>query len=412
MRPGPGAPWRWALVWAGVLVVHGCARSPDAPSMDPGSHDEEATAAPRWLAQGDVARGRQVFESFECGRCHARADAPAVEASHDCAGCHRAIHEGSYAREGVTAELAHRFQRNVRHLVEVPSLDHLDGWLSRDWLAAYLREPHDVRPGLEESMPRLAIDASQAADLATYLVPSEPASAGAPRETASATRGAEIARRSGCASCHAFGDRWPPPEGGRASAPDLLEARARLSRAAAERFLLEPRSVRPASTMPALVRDPGEAADVVAFLFEAPVTARASEALPQRLPLLERPVSFDEVAERVLRRSCWHCHADESLAYGDGGPGNTGGFGFAPREVDVSSYEHLMAGGVDADGRRVSLFREVDGEPLLLRVLIARHDEERGVVDPDVRGMPLGLPALSPEQIQLVESWIAQGRPR
>jgi hypothetical protein len=28
-----------------------------------------------------------------------------------------------------------------------------------------------------------------------------------------------------------------------------------------------------------------------------------------------------------------------------------------------------------------------------------------------VLGMPLGLPALSPEEIQLVDSWIAQGRP-
>jgi hypothetical protein len=29
-----------------------------------------------------------------------------------------------------------------------------------------------------------------------------------------------------------------------------------------------------------------------------------------------------------------------------------------------------------------------------------------------VRGMPLGLPAVGPEEIQLVESWIAQGRPQ
>ncbi len=412
MRPGPGAPSRWALVWASMLAVHGCARAPDAPSTDPGRHHEGASTAPRWHVQGDAARGREVFESFECGRCHTRADTTAIEASQDCAGCHRAIRGGSYTREGVTPELAARFQTNVRHLVEVPSLDHLDGWLSRDWLAAYLREPHDVRPGLEESMPRLSIDASDAADLATYLVPSEPASAGAPRETASATHGAEFAARAGCAGCHAFGDRWPPPESGPASAPDLLEARARLSRAAVERYLLDPRSVRPASTMPALVRDPREAADIVVFLFEAPVSARAPAAPPPRLPLLDRPVSFDEVAERVLRRSCWHCHADESLAYGDGGPGNTGGFGFAPREVDVSSYEHVMAGGIDATGQRVSLFREIGGEPLFLRVLLARRDEERGIVDPEMRGMPLGLPALSPEQIQLVESWIAQGRPR
>ena len=30
----------------------------------------------------------------------------------------------------------------------------------------------------------------------------------------------------------------------------------------------------------------------------------------------------------------------------------------------------------------------------------------------EVRGMPLGLPPMSLEDIQLVESWIAQGRPR
>jgi hypothetical protein len=38
--------------------------------------------------------------------------------------------------------------------------------------------------------------------------------------------------------------------------------------------------------------------------------------------------------------------------------------------------------------------------------------EERGQRHALVRGMPLGLPALTPEQVQLVESWIAQGRPR
>jgi hypothetical protein len=28
-----------------------------------------------------------------------------------------------------------------------------------------------------------------------------------------------------------------------------------------------------------------------------------------------------------------------------------------------------------------------------------------------MRGMPLGYPSLTPEEIQLVESWVAQGRP-
>jgi hypothetical protein len=48
----------------------------------------------------------------------------------------------------------------------------------------------------------------------------------------------------------------------------------------------------------------------------------------------------------------------------------------------------------------------------LVAVLLARHKELAGQVTPGLRGMPLGLPALSAEQIQLVESWIAQGRPQ
>jgi hypothetical protein len=47
-----------------------------------------------------------------------------------------------------------------------------------------------------------------------------------------------------------------------------------------------------------------------------------------------------------------------------------------------------------------------------VRALLARHAEERGAATGEVRGMPLGYPALSLEDIQLVETWIAQGRPR
>jgi len=43
--------------------------------------------------------------------------------------------------------------------------------------------------------------------------------------------------------------------------------------------------------------------------------------------------------------------------------------------------------------------------------LLARQKEEAGET-PNVRGMPLQLPALSSEELQLVESWIAQGRKR
>lgn len=49
------------------------------------------------------------------------------------------------------------------------------------------------------------------------------------------------------------------------------------------------------------------------------------------------------------------------------------------------------------------------GVALLVRALLARQDEEAGQPVLDVRGMPLGLPALDPEDIRLVETWVAQG---
>jgi hypothetical protein len=49
-----------------------------------------------------------------------------------------------------------------------------------------------------------------------------------------------------------------------------------------------------------------------------------------------------------------------------------------------------------------------DGLPWLVSVLMARHAEVRGHQVEGVRGMPLGLPPMSLEDIQLVESWIAQ----
>jgi hypothetical protein len=68
---------------------------------------------------------------------------------------------------------------------------------------------------------------------------------------------------------------------------------------------------------------------------------------------------------------------------------------------------------LDDRGERRSVFETLDdGTPRLVAALLARAAEEAGQPDPRVRGMPLGLPALPPEDIQLVETWIAQGRPR
>ena len=90
----------------------------------------------------------------------------------------------------------------------------------------------------------------------------------------------------------------------------------------------------------------------------------------------------------------------------------TGGFGFKPRKIDFSSYQGIQSGGIDRNGERVSLFAPTaEGLPRLVAALVARQREEVGQVSPDVRGMPLGLPPVTPEQLQLVESWVDQGRP-
>src|SRR5690606_32779018 len=134
-----------------------------------------------------------------------------------------------------------------------------------------------------------------------------------------------------------------------------------------------------------------------AFVWSSPLRATPVAALPAALPLLTRPVTFDEVNREVFRKVCWHCHSQPDFARGDGGPGMTGGFGFKGRKLDLSQYSALLGGYLDDRGERRSLFTPApSGEAMLLAVLTARQLEEVGR-PATVRGMPLGLPALSPE---------------
>jgi hypothetical protein len=91
----------------------------------------------------------------------------------------------------------------------------------------------------------------------------------------------------------------------------------------------------------------------------------------------------------------------------------SGGFGFSARRLNLTSYETVLSGYVDERGERQSLFGKRPGEtePILLESLLARQREQRGIAS-SLRGMPLGLTPLTPEHIQLVETWIAQGHPR
>jgi hypothetical protein len=130
------------------------------------------------------------------------------------------------------------------------------------------------------------------------------------------------------------------------------------------------------------------------------------------LPVLARTVRYNEVSEKVFRKTCWHCHGEADFELGDGGPGNSGGFGFKGKGINLASYTAIFSGYVDDLGERNSLFeKNASGTPYLVEALLARQREESGEAS-DLRGMPLGLPALSAEDVQLVETWIAQGKLR
>jgi hypothetical protein len=178
-------------------------------------------------------------------------------------------------------------------------------------------------------------------------------------------------------------------------------------------WLRDPSSLLSHTLMPNLGLTAREASDVAAYLVEAELAPVHAAPAPIRLPELQQRVSFSDVMDRVLGKTCRHCHGNPDAALGDGGPGNTGGFGFKPRRLDLSSYSGVASGLLDAQGERHSVFETLaDGTPRLVAALLARHDEVAGRPRGDVRGMPLGLPPLPPEEIQLVASWVAQGRPR
>jgi Cytochrome c len=410
-----------AVAWALLGGCNGSSR--EAPRPDPArsaSPTAVAAAAPvrSGFEPGDAARGKALVAEHECNRCHSGTGQAEAKLDRDCVGCHEQIAVGKFAAPA--AKLA-KWLPNVLPYRDVPSLKGLGERLRPEWVRDYLLHPHQVRPSLAQSMPRLALSPDDARDIATYLTAgaSPLDSALVSRAPAHIAHGKVLLVERGCVSCHRLsGASLPEPSRVEPAprtlglAPDLRFARDRSEPGAIARWLTDPTSVKPDSAMPNLRLSPDDVRDLTAFLAFGELAPPARSEPPPRLPVLDRPVRFDEVNERVFSVTCRHCHTDPDRAGGDGGPGNTGGFGFKPRRIDFSSYQGIQSGGLDAEGKRVSLFAPTkEGVPRLVAALVARAREVRGQPSDEVRGMPLGLPPLSPEQIQLVESWVAQGRP-
>ncbi|XYH96564.1 c-type cytochrome [Sorangium sp. So ce1128] len=433
MRARPLLAALFALASGAAACSSEEARAPgsSAPAAPPSASDGAAiapaaaavAAAPAAAAPpGDPAHGQRLVAEFQCNRCHdGTGQAPAQRDAH-CVQCHQDIAAGRFQ---APAAAMSRWNENLVQLRDVPSLAAAGDRLRRDWIREFLLAPHDLRPRLHATMPRLALGPEQASDIAAYLTRDRRERPRDSLEGASAARGRELYEAKGCGTCHAFTGAAglsavakvkPMEKETRAAvalAPDLRHARDRSEPADLVAWVLDPGAIKPGTPMPQVPMSPAEARDIAAFVATTPLSPPAPGSVPERLPLLSRRVTYEEVDRRVFRGTCRHCHSEPDYALGDGGPGNTGGFGFKPRGLNLATYEGIAAGYVDDKGERRSVFsRGPGGAPRLVAALLARQAEEAGRADPAVRGMPLGLPALGPEEIQLVESWIAQGRPQ
>ncbi len=414
-----------------ALALAGCPKKKPAEARDAqAAFDLVASPSGQVATNEPVAsrdHGKELVLTYQCNRCHDGTGHPEAVQSKHCVHCHKDIMEGRFT--AAAASLA-RWKPRVKELADAPSLEATGQRFTRRWVADYLLQPSDLRPHLKQFMPRLAITTADARDIAAYLVPEVDGPfvdlARAP-EIAGADlgKGRQLIETKGCGSCHVFTgvvavpSSAPPTMDGRdfdrayKLAPDLRVTRERMTPGRLVTWLKDPKGVKTDSAMPKIPLSDAEVRDVAGYILTVELTPSRKPQKHERLPLLTRKVLYKEVDEKVFHRTCWHCHSEPDYAIGDGGPGNSGGFGFKPRGLNLSAYEGIAAGFVDDKNERQSVFaKDKEDVPRLVRALLARHDEEDGAATGAVRGMPLGYDPLSSEEIQLVDTWVAQGRPR
>lgn len=403
-----------------------------------------ATPGASAALSGEAARGRAVMEAAQCNRCHAVSDVSgagrgiaAAEEASGCVSCHVWILSTKGDPDAIAAQREtfpdwDRYLDSIVHFRRLPDLGTLTRRVDPAFVRGFLDAPFDLRPHLDETMIPVRLSAADKDAVVAYLSALN-ADAGvrhgaAKGEEVSAARVAAGRARfvaSGCATCHRVGGEALVPGfdakfyramGDQALlAPDLAYVGRRVPRVTLVRFIVDPRSVDPMSTMPVMGLDAGAAGEIADFLLSG-VEAAAPVASAVRsmadVPLLARAVSYDEVRDEVLGLICVHCHMAPESNAGDGGAGNTGGLGFAGLGLDLESYAGIRR-GLLRGGKRVSVVEPpAPGEPpLLLAALLRRHREVGAGVDVKRPGMPLGLPPLPVEQLSLVRTWLAQGAP-
>jgi len=211
-----------------------------------------------WLAllTGVALAGPSAFEAGDCNLCHQVPDVPHASQIESCTTCHQWIKEvsGQPAKRAVAMEafpLWERYEKNVASYMEVPSLEAAMARLEPEWVRSYLVDPHALRPGLPETMPRFGLDAAAVSEIvASFEAAQKPVPAVAPPSAERVEQGRALFAVKGCVACHSFGGTAAQP--GVPMAPDLAHTRKRMSNDRIVAWIRDPKSISAKATMPSL----------------------------------------------------------------------------------------------------------------------------------------------------------------
>lgn len=394
--------------------------------------------------------GKTVLLKHQCNRCHTIEDLPEAARPLHCTSCHTfllGLKPDSRQYKEIDAKygdgLMARYQKNIEHLEQVPNLTQIAKRVRTDWLRDFLQEPYDLRPALEESMIRHRLNKDELRAVVRYFAAK--ASAADPYapgytpptlppkpEKAHIEEGKKLFVARGCPACHQFGnvEFGAPGEQNKNAgfavklAPNLRFVRERTHPEVLLDWMILPQQLAPGTWMPPMGVTREDAKKIRDFLLWSDPALRTNT-LPQPSlpPAVKHPVSYEEMKEEVLGRTCVHCHMNDYEK--DDGPGNGGGFGYKGTRLAMRTYEALVHGAVDEQGKRYSVLVPAPGKtipPILESMLRRRTEEARDHLQPGQDrerphypqtppGMPMGLPSMSDQQFGILRAWIEQGCP-
>jgi mono/diheme cytochrome c family protein len=238
-----------------------------------------------------------------------------------------------------------------------PQLKGVGSRLERDWLAKYLRSPHETKPGgtMPEFLHLVPVEEQTRAvqGLVEYLSTDETEE---PKIVASgsnpvahefwlkgdAAKGQTKYHQVGCVACHAIDEAVQPPKSGKSDLEKKIAAldlepeeltelglslpkkvrpvpmsdiSSKYSLRSLSMFLLAPQLSRPAGRMPNLKLQPHEAADIAAYLFSSKTHSKNTTGIFLRSGKVNASGSDPVVTGRMYfeKLACVNCHEMKKL---------------------------------------------------------------------------------------------------